>query len=63
MQRNRMRVLSLFANIGLAEAYLKDVGVDTNSMGRIFTLKPIPLADIQSKAANQLKRIGICAVA
>ena len=35
--------------------------IDANSMDRIFTLKPIPLADIQSKAANQLNRIGICA--
>jgi hypothetical protein len=36
--------------------------IDANSMDRIFTLKPIPLADIQYKAANQLNRIGICAV-
>lgn len=36
--------------------------IDANSMDRMFTLKPIPLADIQSKAANQLNRIGICAI-
>ena len=26
--KKRMRVLSLFANIGIAEAYLKEIGVD-----------------------------------
>lgn len=36
--------------------------VNANSMDWLFTLKPIPLADIQSKAANQLNRIGICTV-
>lgn len=36
--------------------------LDENKVDRLFTLKPIPLADIQSKAANQLNRIGICAV-
>lgn len=32
------------------------------SYKRLFTLKPLIVADIQSKAANQLNRIGICAV-
>ena len=36
--------------------------LDENKVDRLFTLKPIPLADIQSKAANQLNRIGICAI-
>lgn len=36
--------------------------IDANSMDWLFTLKAIPLADIQSKAANQLNRIGISAV-
>ena len=36
--------------------------VDVGSMRWLLTLKPIPLADIQSKAANQLNRIGICSV-
>jgi len=36
--------------------------VDIESMDWLFTLKPAILADVQSKAANQLNRIGICAV-
>ncbi len=36
--------------------------INASSMDWLFTLKSIPLADIQSKAANQLNRIGVCAV-
>lgn len=36
--------------------------INASSMDWLFILKSIPLADIQSKAANQLNRIGICAV-
>lgn len=36
--------------------------INTSTMDWLFTLKALPLADIQSKAANQLNRIGIVSV-
>lgn len=48
--------------VDLDTVCLENILPKTRALKRLFSLRPMPLADIQSKAANQLNRIGICSV-